>query len=241
MSIFSLAAVFIATAAWFTATRKVDSNGDGFIASALNGVIESIEFHTMTSSEYVYDEEAIVSFDVDSSGITYTKGNASTSVEIGTYSTYGTKKSLMVLFRLRQDASDYNFTLKANTSITDFAKTLLGSDGTITAEDNSISNVIQFYPRVFSSSSDVVYDFYASKTDIESNSSRFVTVTGMTATLENTSISLIENTSKVDSIAVILSYSKDSIEMMYTKYIGNAVLNTGNPVYFKNIDFTLVA
>lgn len=30
LALFSLSAVFIASAAWFTASRKADSNGDGF-------------------------------------------------------------------------------------------------------------------------------------------------------------------------------------------------------------------
>lgn len=239
VTIFSLATVFVATFAWFTAVRNVDADGSGFIASALNGVIESVEFHTMSDKEYIYNEEATVAFDVDTSGNTYTKGNENTSIEIGNYSTYGSKKSLMVLFKLRQDASDYNFTLKANTTITDFASTLLGSNGSIDKENNSISNVIQFYPTTFDSN--VVYDFSELKKDIESNSSKFVTVSQMTATLKNTSISLVENTKKVNSIAIILSYNKDSIEMIYSKYIGNAVFNNNPTIYFKNIDFTLVA
>ena len=246
MSIFSLAVVFVASFAWFTVARSVDTDGTGFIASVMNGIIESVEFHSMTETEYTYNETASLAFDIDNSangGIKYTTGDSSTSVEIGTYSTYGTKKSLMVLFKLRQDSneSDYNFSLKANTSITDFTTSLLGSNGTIDAEDNSISNVVQFYTTSFSTETDVSYDFSSSKDDIQSNSSKFVTISNNTASLSSTSLSLFENTSKIHSIAVIISYNSDAMEMLYTKYLGSPVLSTGNNIYFKDIDFTLVA
>ncbi len=243
MTVFSLAVLFIATAAWFTASRKVDADGNGFIASILNGIVESVEFHEMDSSEYVYKEEPTLAFEIDNSvdgGIKYTTGDASTPIQIGTYSTYESKKSLMVLFKLRQDGSDsdYSFTLKATTSITDFTKSLLGIDGKLVEENNSISNVIQFYTTTFPSQDDISYNFSTSKADIESSSSKFVTISDNSASLKST-LSLVENTSKVNSIAVILSYNTDAMEMIYTKYLGDPALSNA-AIYFKDIDFTLV-
>ncbi len=243
MAMFSCFTFCCVTFAWFASIRTADTSGTGFITTKLPNVITSVEFHTMTDDEYVYNSDPTLAYDINGNdgSITYTKGDSSTSVEIGTYSTYGSKKSLLVLFNLREDASsdEYNFTLKAITTMSDFSTTILGSNGTIDQNNNSISDVIQFYSTSFTSS--VSYDFTGNKDDIENKSQTFISIDDKNnASLANSSLALIDNTSKVKSIGVIISYNSTALELIYTKYIGNKVLEEGN-IYFKTIDFKLSA
>lgn len=247
MAMFTAFTFCCVSLAWFYSIRTTNLDGTGFISTELSGIVESVEFHEMitgtdSSIEYKYNETAKLAFNIDStkdSGIDYTEGDSTTTVDIGTYSTYGAKRSLLVLFNLRQDGSDsdYNFTLKATTTMEDFSKTILGADGTIDQNNNSISDVIQFYAVALS---EVKYDFSDddTKTDITSNSKKFVKIENNVASLDSTSLSLIENKSKTKAIAVILSYNTDALELIYTKYIGSTVLGNEN-IYFKTIDFKL--
>ena len=249
MAMFTAFTFCCVSLAWFYSIRTTNLDGSGFISTELPGIVESVEFHEMITAtdsssdiEYKYNETATLAFNIDSSkngGIDYTKGDSTTTVDIGTYSTYGAKRSLLILFNLREDGSDsdYNFTLKATTTMEDFSKTILGDSGSIDQNNNSISDVIQFYTVALS---EVKYDFSddTTKADITNNSMKFISIKNNAASLENSSLSLIKNESKAKAIAVILSYNSEALELIYTKYIGSSVLGNGN-IYFKTIDFKL--
>ncbi len=249
MTVFSMAAVFVATSAWFTASRKVDADGDGFIATQLDSIVEKVEFHKMATNEYTYDTTATLIYTMNRSN---SKGYtiSGSDVSIGQYSTHGKKQSLLVLFKLRDDAdmNNYKFTLKANTTITDFSKTILGSNGSIASKGNSLSNVIQFYGQSYNEdtslpmdSSSSVYDFSSYKDNIENSDLKFVTFENNTAKMNKTSLNLVSNsdtTKRITYVSVILTYNQEAVEQIYTKYIGNAVLSAGS-VSFSN-DFKMV-
>ncbi len=249
MSIFTLATVFVATFAWFTATKNVAADGSGFVATQMDSIVEKVEFHKMSTEEYTYEKNATLTYTMDKSAANGYKIEGS-SVEIGKYSTYGKKQSLLVLYKLKKDAdmNDYKFTLKANTTITDFSKTILGSSGTIASTGNSLSNVIQFYGLSYDEgnslpedSASTVYDFSSQKDNIEGSDKKFVTFENNTAQLDKTSLDLVSNsdtTKRITYIAVILTYNQEAVEQIYTKYIGNSVLSSGS-ISFSN-DFKLV-
>jgi hypothetical protein len=249
VSLFSLATVFVATFAWFTVARNVDTDGTGFVATQMDSIVEKVEFHKMSDDEYTYEKTATLTYTMDKSAAKgYTvEGD---SVAIGQYSTHGKKQSLLVLYKLKQDAdmNDYKFTLKATTTITDFSKTILGSSGSIKSTGNSLSNVIQFYGLSYSEgsslpedSTNTLYDFSSSKTAIEDSDLKFVTFENNTAKMEKTSLDVVSNsdtTKRITYVAVILTYNQEAVEQIYTKYIGNSVLSSGS-ISFSN-DFKLV-
>ena len=45
MSLFSLTSLFVVTFAWFTAAKNMDTQGDGFEATAFDGLIKSASAH----------------------------------------------------------------------------------------------------------------------------------------------------------------------------------------------------
>ena len=45
MSLFSLTSLFVVTFAWFTAAKNMDTQGDGFEATAYDGLIKSASAH----------------------------------------------------------------------------------------------------------------------------------------------------------------------------------------------------
>lgn len=293
MTVFSLTAVFVATSAWFTASRKVDGNGDGFIAALPSGIVKKVEFFTMntdydkssgstfTNPVCTYNTTASVAYTLDGSTKNYT--TKSQTASIGQYDITDFDYSMMVLFTLRDDASenDYNFTMKAVTSLTEdsFSKSVIGINGTMTSNkdddkkvisdetsaDNgktqhyygnlSLSDVIQFKAYFFTDASDLtktkisytsgsetktkeVYDFSDKKTEIQDKADTFIAIENNTASLSKTTINLHKNTSKINSIAVILSYNKKAITKIYNKYLGNKILS--NSLTFGDIDFKLV-
>ena len=249
MSIFSLAAVFVASFAWFTVARNVDADGTGFVATQMDSIVEKVEFHEMSDDEYTYEKTATLTYTMDRSESKGYKVEGD-NVAIGQYSTHGKKQSLLVLYKLKDDAdpNDYKFTLKATTTITDFSKTILGSSGSIKSTGNSLSNVIQFYGLSYNEdnslpedSTNSLYDFSSSKTAIEDSDLKFVTFENNTAKMEKTSLDIVSNSDtikRITYVAVILTYNQEAVEQIYTKYIGNSVLSSGS-ISFSN-DFKLV-
>ena len=60
-AIFTLAASFISSMAWFSASRNVKANGSGFEVSKENSILDSIEIHTQKEgsvSPFIFNEEA---------------------------------------------------------------------------------------------------------------------------------------------------------------------------------------
>ena len=253
MLTFSLVTAFVASFAWFTAANNTNVDGNGFVATQMDSIVEKVEFHKMSDNEYTYDKTAALTYTMDKSNgkeYTYTIDGDS-SVAIGQYSTFGKKQSLLVLYKFRDNLieDEYKFTLKATTTITNFSKTVLGSDGTIASTGNSLSNVIQFYALSYAEggslpedSTSTYYDFSSNRDAIEGSNLKFVTFENNTAELSNTTLNLASNNGddakKIKYVAVILTYNQEAVEQIYTKYIGSSILGSGS-ISFSS-DFKLV-
>ena len=257
MSIFSLAAVFVASFAWFTVARNVDADGTGFVATQMDSIVEKVEFHKMSETNaYKYDVASALTYTIDksqSSGYRITTGTASDEIAIGTYDSLSIKQSLLVLYTLKDDISTDNlkFKLSANTNITDktFDDTILGANMKINQTDNSLSDVVQFYSFSYTTDESLpidsedssLYDYSSDKEDIEDSDLTFVSVSSdNTATLANTSLSLVDNSEarNIKYIAIIMTYNEDAMSMIYSKYIGSEVLSSDKISF--TTDFKLV-
>lgn len=155
MTIFSLATIFVATAAWFSATRNVGSKGDGFKVISYDGLVENISLYKQTkyssstaggSSTYTYGQK-IVNIDVDDSGkLNYTKPNNNEKM-MDAYDgfSYQTPISVLVLVKINTAvAKSHSDGIQITPISTQTDSELKSNAEKLKATGNSLSNILQF-------------------------------------------------------------------------------------------------
>jgi hypothetical protein len=128
ITIFTLASLFVATSAWFTAKRTVEANGDGFIASQEESPIDTLEIHPEVSSDthFSYQETATSTYDVDKK--TWSGDTSKDKFQLGTYSSMSPVHSTLLLIKLKDDIStDETLSLTISTT-TSYSDSLVGKD-----------------------------------------------------------------------------------------------------------------
>lgn len=241
-AIFTLAASFVSSIAWFSASRSVKANGNGFEVSRENSILDSIEIHAQkddASSPFIFNEEAkgkYVFADKNSNVLTYqptTEGDTG-KINIGTYSVTDSQKALLLVYNFRQDQSEdrYNLTLKAVTSTT-YENSLIALDGNGNpvnkiSESNNLSSIISFSAFEFQNSYDL------------SNQGRtFSSFANYASVITYTpSLSLYKRSRKRNSLALVITYNSDIIEYLYSLNLSNPVLNS-DIILFDKSDFVL--
>lgn len=155
MTIFSLATIFVATAAWFSATRNVGSKGDGFKVISYDGLVENISLYKQTeyssstggnNSTYTYGQK-IVNIDVDDSGkLNYTKPNNNDKM-MDAYDgfSYQTPISVLVLVKINTAvAKSHSDGIQITPISTQTDSELKSNAEKLKATGNSLSNILQF-------------------------------------------------------------------------------------------------
>lgn len=241
MSIFSLAAVFVSTIAWFTANRKVDSNGDGFLVTSYDGLVKGVTAHKLL----LINEEGEYTFNYSSPDITYTvssNGKISTNdsiKSIGKYDSMYNDIHFAVLFVITLDssiASNRNESVRIVPSTTTSYNDSLFGDAKLKVSDNPMSSILQFS---YSSSYDLntVDDTdkdgntykkisFSTPTDLQNFISPDGTSDTYKTTLDGYSISkdTFIDTTKDYYAYVILEYSIENIEYIYNLNLSSDVL-----------------
>lgn len=243
MAIFTLAASFISSMAWFSASRNVKANGSGFEVSKENSILDSIEIHTQKEgsvSPFIFNEEAkgkYVFADKNSNILTYqpaTEGEDK-KIDIGTYSVTDSQKALLLVYNFRQDQSEdrYHLTLKAATT-TAYKNSLLALDSNsnpinLISNSNNLSSIISFSAFEFGNSYDL-----STKTRTFSSFANY----SSTGTTYEQTLSLYKRTGKRKSLALVITYNSDIIEYLYSLNLSNPVLNN-DVILFDKTDFVL--
>ncbi len=241
-AIFTLAASFISSMAWFSASRNVKANGSGFEVSKENSILDSIEIHTQkegASSPFVFNETAVGKYvfaDKNSNILTYqpaTEGEDK-KIDIGTYSVTDSRKALLLVYNFRQDQSEdrYHLTLKAATT-TAYKNSLIALDSNhnpinLISNSNNLSSIISFSAFEFENSY-----------DLSTQTRTFSSFANYSSTVTYTqSLSLYKRTGKRNSLALVITYNSNIIEYLYSLNLSNPVLNN-DVILFDKTDFVL--
>lgn len=222
MTIFSLACVFVATIAWFSANRAVSGNGNGFEIGNEEGIIESVSLHELKKSatsgapkSYSFNREPVVTYTAKSGGFTKDPSNY-TSTSIGTYdSLVDQVYAVLYVIQLKEEAVKDRgpVTLQITTSTEEkdnlFHKKDDGTyDNLLQKEGNPMSSIVQFYSMSASKSS-INYSFGGTTSPTFKS---FYSGTGYQQTI-STSLS-ITGTSLRTCLEVIVAYNKGNIESL---------------------------
>jgi outer membrane autotransporter protein len=246
VSLFSLAAAFVATFAWFTVARNVDTDGTGFEVTAYDGLIENISLYKQSDYEddtatYTYNPESLYSIDVDSKGsLTYSKKPTSDDEKLldaydGYF--YETPISVLVLIKVntavaKSHTSGIKITPTSNktsTQLEDNAKKLKTSN-------NSLSNILQFsYVNVSSLKTSFTSDDFVKSDEsrkleyfMSTSESSSGTTASYTQTLDGNTYGYDSYKDQSDEyfyIGCIFEYSQTNIEYIYSINIANDDIN----------------
>lgn len=267
VTIFSMAVVFVATAAWFTAARAVNNAADGFDVVCNSEIVEEIEIHELAETAndtednpYLYNYSYVGKYTFDdpkTNKLTYHKNTADTA-GIGKYSLFEREKTLLMLYKFRTDIKDemFNKLVFIANNKTNKEDSILEYDSTagkpkkeLAQNNNQLSSIIKFsvLPLTTLPSSNINIDYSTYKTYITSNEKSFATINTSSddaLTDYKDSLTLFSSTdgTKYAGLALILSYNSDALEYLFNINLGNDVLdNVGDdPILFNYVDFSLV-
>lgn len=218
MTIFSLACVFVATIAWFSANRAVNGNGNGFEIGNEGGIIENVKLHELekiATGGYSFDENPSVTYTAKSGGFTKEPSDY-TSTSIGTYdSLVDQVYAVLYVIQLKEEAvkDRSSVTLQITTS-TEEKDNLFHTknDGTyanlLNKEGNPMSSIVQFYSMPVMKS--IQYSFVGTTEPIFT--SFYSDEKGYQQTI-STELS-VAGTSPMTCLEVIVAYNKDNIEKL---------------------------
>lgn len=217
MTIFSLACVFVATIAWFSANRAVNGNGNGFEIGNEGGIIDSVKLHKhekIATGGYSFDETPSVTYTAKGGGFTKDPSDY-TSTSIGTYdSLVDQVYAVLYVIQLKEEAvkDRSSVTLQITTSTEEKDNLFHTNDGTyanlLNKEGNPMSSIVQFYSTSVMKSS-IQYSFIGTT---EPSFKSFYSGTNYQQTI-STELS-VAGTSPMTCLEVIVAYNKDNIEKL---------------------------
>ena len=226
MTVFSLAAVFVATAAWFTASRKVDSNGDGFEVVSYDGLVKSITGHELDSisgNTRTYKETPTLTYSVDSKTGSVTMTGDKTS--LGVYDTVQSQSVFSFLYVITFDAKvaktkSSNINIIPSTTTTQ-ENSLLNQS--IASSDNPMSSIVSFS---YGTSTTMTDGYSIDFTNKDHEEFLEISPVSYNTTLSGASIESSNITSDDEYYGfVYISYVTSNIEYIYSLNLGSEVLN----------------
>jgi hypothetical protein len=229
MSIFSLASVFVACFAWFTAARNVAANGSGFEVVSYDGLVKGITGHSLVSvsndGTRTYNETPSITYSVDekTGSITMTGDKES----LGVYDSLQSTTVFSFLYVITFDANiakskSSNISIIPSTSTLE-KDSLLKSD--IKSSDNPMSSILTFSYGSSSTTSDGYSSMFSSTREHE----EFLDIStpSYKQTLSGTKIDPSSITSSDEYYGfVYVSYQISNIEYIYNLNLGSEVLNS---------------
>lgn len=247
MTLFSLFAVFLATAAWFNVVRQVGSTGNGFMTAKMSSVLKQVDIYEqpddLTSNVNPYTFKSTPS-------LTYTLVNGTPTpdknvkVSIGEYSILTHKQALFFLFTLDETQNRSNSTLEVITGTKTEYSHYYSVDNEIKRplkeKNNDLSSIVSFTSFTTSKQSLITDAFKIDKEEEISKDSTFKDLTFVNNSDQYTSMIKLSNSdlSNVEAIGVILEYSENLIEHLYSINLGNEAIDKNDSISFDNIDFS---
>lgn len=220
MTIFSLACVFVATIAWFSANRAVNGNGNGFEIGNEDGIIESVKLHELNKSGtggYSFKSDPSVTYKAKNGGFTKEPSDY-TSTSIGTYdSLVDQVYAVLYVIQLKEEAIKDRSTVTLQITTSTEEKDNLfhqKDDGTydrlLNKEGNPMSAIVQFYSMSVMKTS-IKYSGFGGTTGPSFKS--FYSATGYKQTITDT-LRLGTGTSLKTCLEVIVAYNNKNIEKL---------------------------
>lgn len=251
MTLFSLFAVFLATAAWFNVVRQVGSTGNGFMTAKMSSVLKQVDIYeqseTLSSNDnpYTFNSTPALTYTLVNGTPTPNKGDV--EVSIGEYSILTHKQALFFLFTLDETQNRSNSTLEVITGTkTEASHYKIGEDNKPTKplkeKGNDLSSIVSF-TSFTTSKENLITDgkttFEIDKEEV-SKDSTFKDLTFVNNSDQYTSMIKLSDSdlSNVEAIGVILEYSEDLIEQLYSINLGNDAIDKYDSISFNNIDFS---
>ena len=234
VSIFSLATVFVATFAWFTVARNVDTNGSGFEVVSYDGLIKSASAHMFkeldSSGNYVFydsseDSSKVINYTVNEKTGQITSTNLET-MSFGTYDTLMPQDAYAVMFLIEVDsniASSRSNGVKVTPSTTTTEDKNLSKSSNFKSDgSNPMSSIIDFFYNSTSSISTTV-----TKPDSTSKQ-QFLTFNSLSdteykQTLDGNSYTTFEGDSYY--LQIVCEYNISNIENIYSINVDNDALS----------------
>lgn len=227
MTIFSLAAVFIATTAWFTVSRKVDANGDAFEVVSYDGLVKTITAHTLASSSdegtRTYSQDAALTYTVDSKTGSVTRNGDTTS--LGLYDSLQSNRVFSMLYVITFDANvaknrENPIRVFPSTTTTESLSLL---NKKIENAENPMSSILTFS---YGASSDMSTGFSMTFDDQTEHEEFLTTAPSYKQTLSGMCIdpSSIQSEDEYYGF-VYVSYEISNIEYIYALNLGSEVLD----------------
>lgn len=256
MAVFSLAAVFVSTAAWFTVMRQVKTGGDGFMASKITPVVTKVEIFEKAVTSVQKDSEQNSYIYKNTPSLSYIYGSdqgkeVENSVPIGRYSIFEDTKSLLFLFTLDKTKTEELKTsqLTVKTS-TENDKSLYAVNSTthkvkrpLNTEGNDLSSIVSFSSFAFTDTDHSVMTkgdqtYVVNKDSINDTYKNQTFVNSSTYSYSPSILLTDTDLSSVSQIGVILEYNTNLIEHLYSINLGSEVMNELSDIEFNNIDFS---
>lgn len=249
MTLFSLFAVFLATAAWFNVVRQVGSTGNGFMTAKMSSVLKQVDIYEqsetlVSNNPYTFNTTPSLTYTLVNG--TPTPDKKDVNVSIGEYSILDHKQALFFLFTLDETQNRGNSTLEVITSTkTESSHYHRDNAGKVTrpleSEQNDLSSIVSF--TSFTTTNDQIptqsSSFEIDK-DKRTQDSSFKDLTFVNDSEQYTSLIKLSGSdlSSVEAIGVILEYSENLIEHLYSINLGNSSLETTDHILFNHIDFS---
>lgn len=146
--IFDLFAVFVASAAWFTASRQVDQEADSFKVTNYTGLVTNISVYTLKerNTNYVYNETPSVSYDVDINGKLTKQNTNSKPFSMGEYDQLESpNNSVLYIITLDADIARNQKKVSFTANTTGTRETSPLTQGKLKADGNSLSSIVKFH------------------------------------------------------------------------------------------------
>lgn len=253
MTVFSLAVVFVATAAWFCANRIVSNKGDGFKVISYDGLVENISLYKQTAysssdsnSTYTYTYtygKKIVDIDVDNVGkLIHKKKPNGEEKMMDAYNglSYQTPISVLALVKINTAvAKSHSDGIQITPISTKTEDGLKFNAERLKRTGNSLSNILQFSYINISNITDSNISFSTSDFILDGNNRKLesfmTTSSGDNGTVAHYKTILNGNKYSYDSykdqsgdffyIGCIFEYNTTNIEYIYSINIANDDIN----------------
>ena len=251
--IFDLLAVFVSSAAWFTAQRQVDQEANSFNVTNYTGLVTNISIYTLknSSTNYVYNETPQVSYKVDTNGKLIKETSTTEPFSMGEYDQLESpNNSVLYIITLDGDIAREQKKVSFKATTTGIKENSPLTQGQLKSKDNSLSSIVKFH-KLQNNSNDIAltdkqYDF--SNTTL-SDAYKFYTL--KTSDITDTYIDTYQNSfsfiniDNLDSntganmyIEFICDYDTEAIEDIYNLNVGSEILDTETTIKF-NQDWSM--
>ena len=258
MAVFSLAAVFVSTAAWFTTMRQVKTGGDGFLASKISPVVKRVDIYEKATASvqkgseknpYIYNSTPSLSYFYGSDQVR--PEGSQDPIGIGKYSILEDTKSLLFLFYLdtskTEELKTSQLTVKTSTGDKDSLYAVDSTNHKVNrplstkGDENDLSSIVSFSSFTATDQSimtKVNQTYVVDKAKIAKDNKDRTFVNSSSYTYSSSIPLTDSNLSSVSQIGVIVEYSTNLIEHLYSINLGSEVMNKLSDIEFNNIDFS---